>query len=109
MYVVTGDDILDAMLNGTDAEFAGVLENYWHELAVEMKDNEYLRKRELFDQVSNPENWKLPTRPVEFDTLDEADEMLSAITHFVGGAEMLGLPSGKIAVWSKGYYHHIGA
>lgn len=69
------------------------------------------KMHDLFQQVVNEDNWKYPTHP--FKTTDEvlADQMVSAICYFVGGAEKskIGINGKEFTITSKGYYHYIGA
>jgi len=55
-------------------------------------------------------NWKNPTEGA-FETEDENTAVFLAdlITHMVGGAWIVISPERKYYVWSKGYYHYIGA
>jgi hypothetical protein len=84
---------------------------------------EVTQKRELFNKVADPSNWKLPTKSFQTLNREEAEEMQDAIIFFVGGAELTSytgyaqvhtsalvkVPLTIYTVTSKGYYHYIGA
>lgn len=65
-------------------------------------------KVRLMDSVKNPECWKMPTIPFVTKDEKEADNMVSAICYFAGGAEKSQVGD-EFTVTSQGYYHYIGA
>lgn len=75
-------------------------------------DSEEYQARILFNEVKNPDGWKLPVLPVICGTEALADKYAEAIIFFVGGAEITPEKFGReifYRVTSKGYYHYIGA
>lgn len=61
------------------------------------------------ETLYNPEGWKLGTLPFFSTSQEEIDEVVYALDWYVGGHETGWTADGRTVVWSRGYYHHIGA
>lgn len=63
---------------------------------------------QLFSSVRSQTHWKDAIPPMHFDELAPAQLMADAIAFYHGGSEIEAMPDGW-DVWSKGYWHYIGA
>lgn len=75
---------------------------------IKIESKREAKYREIFEKVASKVNWKLPTRPVTVNTREEAARIMACIIYFVGGTEME-KNGQEYTVFSKGYYHYIGA
>ncbi len=67
----------------------------------------------IFDNITNPANWKLPTQVFETQNEALANEVKECLDFYLGGSEMERVmrDGGGVAfrVKSKGYYAYVGA
>lgn len=62
---------------------------------------------EIFDQLKESQDWKLPTRRIIVRSRTEAHLIAEALTFNLGGAEIEAFPLGGFKVGSKGYKHYM--
>lgn len=67
----------------------------------------------IFDNITNPANWKLPTQVFETQSEALASEVKECLDFYLGGSEMNRVvrDGGEVVfrVNSKGYYAYVGA
>jgi len=66
----------------------------------------------VFGLVRNESNWKLATSKFKTTDIDKVNAVGYCLDWYLGGHEVEATVKNGVveyAVWSKGYYHHIGA
>ncbi len=68
-----------------------------------------LKDMELAQSMMDKANWKMRTARVIVESEKRAHEIGKALEWYLGGYSVEQAGPKQWAVWSEGYYHHVGA